>query len=108
MYTCWNYFSLVAIFLAYLGGLMVDHNGFECVNTMEITTKLLLTGFVLNSFIGTLLCFYVGYLYATSADVESDRVYLGRLQLLTITSRKELIYRVCYAMDIICLLLFPV
>ena len=87
---------------------MVDHNGFECVDTMEITTNLLLTGFVLNALIGTLLCIYVGYLYASSADVESDRVYLGRLQLLTITSRKELIYYVCYAMDIVCLLMFPV
>ena len=98
---------MLSTFLAKMGALMLDRNGFECINEIGSVTNVLLVGFALNGLIGTLLCFYVGFLYQTSAHVESDRVYLGRVQVITMTSLNRIIYGTAFLMDAICVLLFP-
>ena len=99
---------MVSTFLAKMGALMLDRNGFQCINEMGSVIDILFIGFGLNAFIGTLLCFYVAFLYQTSAHVEFDRVYLGRLQVLTMTTLNRIVYGIAYLMDAICILLFPI
>lgn len=107
LYTCWSYFTMVSTFLAKMGALMLDRNGFECINEIGSVIDVLLLGFVMNGLFGTLLCFYVGFLHQTDAHVELDRVYLGRLPVVTMTSLNRIVYGIAYSMDAICVLLFP-
>ena len=98
----------MAMFMSFMGALMVDLAQPECLDNMGVVTGILVFCFAINSMIGTLLCVYVGYLFHQRAYTETDQMYVGRCLMLTVTSRNKIIFGLAYLIDAISISLFIV
>ena len=98
----------MAMFMSFMGAIMVDFAQPECLDNMGFVTGLIVFSFFFNSMLGTLLCFYVGYLFQTRAYTENDQMYLGRCLMITVTINNKYVFALAYVIDTISAILFIV
>lgn len=91
----------MAMFMSFMGAIMVDLAQPECLDNMGAVTGVLAFCLGLNSVIGTFLCLYVLYLFQSRAYTEYDQMYIGRCLMITETSRNKIIFTTAYVIDLI-------
>ena len=89
------------MFGSFLNALMEDWTEPECFDNMGIVTVLLVTGLALNAILGAVLCLYTAFLHRTRARMDVQRMYLGRVRVVTATTTNTLFFRLTHLMDAI-------
>ena len=100
-YTSWNSLTTMCMFGSFLNALMEDWTDPECFDNMGIVTVLLVTGLAFNAILGAVLCLYTAFLHRSRARMDVQRMYLGRVRVVTATTTNRNFFHLTHLMDAI-------